>query len=60
MSGNLLFDLLMGDRLPSSGRRYFSLFRRTFETVLGEEDQSLGDSYGDIAIDKPPLNAKHS
>jgi hypothetical protein len=34
ISGNLPLDLLMGDRLPSSEYKYFSLLRRTFETVL--------------------------
>lgn len=34
MSGNLLLDFLTGDFLPSSAMTYFSLFRRTLETVL--------------------------
>ena len=39
MSGNLLFDLLTGDRFPSSGTRYFSLLRNTFDTVLTQSVQ---------------------
>lgn len=34
MSGNLPLLRLMGDLLPSSGNRYFSFCRRTFDTVL--------------------------
>lgn len=34
MSGNLPFVRFTGDKLRSSGNRYFSLWRRTFETVL--------------------------
>ena len=34
ISGNLPFDRFIGDRLPSSGYRYFSFCRRTLETVL--------------------------
>ena len=34
ISGNLPFDLFMGDRLPSSWYKYFSFWRNTFETVL--------------------------
>ena len=34
ISGTLPLALLMGDRLPSSGFRYFSFWRRTLETVL--------------------------
>ena len=37
MSGNLLFDFLTGDLRPSSATRYFSFWRRTFETVLYKE-----------------------
>jgi hypothetical protein len=35
-SGNLPLVLFTGDRLRSSGKRYFSFTRRTFDTVLGE------------------------
>jgi len=34
MSGNLLLDRLTGDPLLSSGKRYFSFWRRTLDTVL--------------------------
>jgi hypothetical protein len=34
ISGTLPLLLLMGERLPSSMLRYFSFWRRTFETVL--------------------------
>jgi hypothetical protein len=34
MSGNRPFDRLMGDLLPSSGKRYFSFCLSTLETVL--------------------------
>jgi hypothetical protein len=34
MSGNFPFDLLMGERLPSSWYKYFSFWRKTLETVL--------------------------
>lgn len=34
MSGNLPFDLFIGDRLPSSWYKYFSFWRNTLETVL--------------------------
>jgi hypothetical protein len=37
MSGTLPLALLMGDRLPSSGFRYLSFCRKTFETVLERE-----------------------
>lgn len=43
MSGNLPFDLLMGDLLPSSGKRYFSLWRRTLETVLEKRQKKIED-----------------
>lgn len=33
-SGNLLFDLLIGERLPSSWYKYFSFCLRTLDTVL--------------------------
>jgi hypothetical protein len=36
MSGNLPFALFTGDKLRSSGNRYFSFCRKTFETVLRE------------------------
>lgn len=34
MSGDRPFARLIGDRLPSSWRRYFSFCRKTFDTVL--------------------------
>ena len=43
MSGNLPFDRLIGDRLPSSGCKYFSFWRKTLETVL------IGVSHGGLA-----------
>jgi hypothetical protein len=40
MSGNLPFDLFIGERLPSSWYKYFSFWRNTFETVLHNCQQS--------------------
>jgi hypothetical protein len=37
ISGNLPLARFTGDKLRSSGNRYFSLWRRTFETVLKEK-----------------------
>lgn len=34
MSGNFPLDLLIGERLPSSWYKYFSFWRKTFDTVL--------------------------
>lgn len=34
MSGNLPFARFTGDKFRSSGNKYFSLWRKTFETVL--------------------------
>ena len=56
ISGNLPFDLFMGDRLPSSWYRYFSFWRNTFETVLLKSQHGKRhDAYAVV----PSLDAKH-
>jgi hypothetical protein len=56
MSGNLPFDLFMGERLPSSWYRYFSFWRNTFETVL--HNCQHGKPHREHAV-VPSLHAKH-
>jgi hypothetical protein len=56
ISGNLPFDLFMGDRLPSSWYRYFSFWRNTFETVLLKSQHEKGhDAYAVV----PSLYPEH-
>ena len=56
MSGNFPFDLLMGDRLPSSWYKYFSFWRNTFETVL--QSCQRGNRHTTHAV-VPSLNTEH-
>lgn len=60
MSGNLLFVRRMGERLPSSGTRYFSLFLRTFETVLEEKELVKVKLDAQAMANEPSLNTEHS
>jgi len=59
MSGNLLFVRLMGERLPSSGRRHFSLFRRTLDTVL-QGKELVGVVLGkQVTANEPSFDTEH-
>lgn len=56
ISGNLPLDLFMGERLPSSWYRYFSFWRKTFETVLhGCQHGRIHEAYAVV----PSLHTKH-